>query len=83
MSRSLLGFLGGHVVETLGLRVLNLLIQINEFVFYAVKRCSLARRLGKIIRKHTDIWTHESSWNRSVHLLFLAFELAEVVTVVF
>ena len=62
---------------------IDLLLQIDNVVLYAIKRGLLARRLGKILRKHSNIWAHEACWNRPIHLLILIFNLAEVIWQIF
>lgn len=60
---------------------IDLLLQIDNIVLYAIKRGLLARRLGEVLRKHSNIWAHEACWNRPIHLLILILNLAEVITV--
>jgi len=60
---------------------IDLLLQIDNIVLYAIKRGLLARRLGEVLRKHSNIWAHEACWNRPIHLLILVLNLAEVITV--
>ena len=57
------------------------MLQIDNIVLYAIKRGLLARRLGEVLRKHSNIWAHEACWNRPIHLLILVLNLAEVITV--
>ena len=57
------------------------MLKIDDVVLCAIKRCFLTRRLSKIVRKHSNIWANEACWNRSIQLLILIPNLAEVITV--